>query len=275
MTRSRRSSAIASSTWLAVDASRPGHEQDVEAAAGCAASIACRHVADPAADAIADDRAPEALDSSRCRSVVPSPFGSAVDRALIRRSERTRPIARRPRSRSRIAASRAPCSRAGDRGGPRQTVSFCGPWPAGRRAPSDRPWTSCGRGSHAPSRDGASWAGRSASSRGVGSLAGSMWSVSDPVVGRPAPWEDGGPVRSAARNGLARQSNRGMIGRSRMARQTRRCRGQTSRGPRCSGAVAGMAMQAPPERGIIRRRGPMGGPGSILPGGIGEMRCGA
>jgi hypothetical protein len=36
----------------------------------------------------------------------------------------------------------------------------------------------------------------------------------------PAPWECGAPVRSAARNGLARQSNRGMIGRCRTARQT-------------------------------------------------------
>jgi hypothetical protein len=148
-------------------------------------------------------------------------------------------------------------------------------------------------------------------------LAGSMWSVSGPAADGLPRRKCDAPLRSAARNGLARQSNRGMIGPSRMARQTRErgpCR-EPLRRDRCSAPGAPgrwglpavrqrrtrapasarptgqadrrrraipwglpcqlhmMAMQALTGRGIIRRPGPIDGPGLILPRSIRDSRC--
>jgi len=138
---------------------------------------------------------------------------------------------------------------------------FVRPSAASDPVPAERPgrgvprWSSSGRGSRAPSRDGASWAGRSASSSGFCAILSirPRDSTCDPKRHANAP---------GARERMARSSSRRMIGPAKEECQT------------CLDRVEGHANVAHGSRAHDRQLAAMCSPQSILLWSIARLCCG-
>ena len=169
-------SAPTRSRWSALDDRRPGDDQDVPAGLERGRHRPDR-LAEPSPDAVPDHGAAERRPVARPNRVV----SRSVRRNRAARSgwDRMVPAPGAPRSPAGERASRAAAVRAAPAVRP-SGASDRGP--GVRPGRGVRPSSSCGRGSRAPWRDGASWAGRSASSglRAILSIRPRGSSVIDP-----------------------------------------------------------------------------------------------